>query len=158
MNLASARGGQRHTPRRRKRYGRGIGSGIGKTCARGTKGQGARSGPDIHTWSEGGQMQLWRRTTKRGFSNFRHRDQLAELNVEDLRRFAPGTTIDLDTLRAAKLVRGKCDGWALLGRGECAVSGLVIVANRVTATARTKVVAAGGAIQAPVEPAPEKQA
>lgn len=153
MNLASARGGQRHERRRRKRYGRGIGSGIGKTCARGTKGQGARSGAGIHLWSEGGQMQLWRRTTKRGFSNARHRDTLAELNVEDLKRFAPNTTVDMSALRAAKLIRGKCDGWALLGRGECTVQGLTIVANRVTATAREKITASGGQIQAPITPA-----
>ena len=157
MNIASARGGLRHPRVRRKRYGRGIGSGIGKTCARGIKGQRARGDIGVHLYSEGGQMPLWRRTTKRGFSNFRHRDRLAELNVGDLTGLPEGSTVDLGLLREARLVRGQCDGWALLGGGDCGVRGLVIVANRVTGTARRKIEAAGGTVRVPA-PEPEPSA
>ncbi|MHC5021289.1 MAG: 50S ribosomal protein L15 [Planctomycetota bacterium] len=156
MNLSDAvsNAGPR---RKRKRVGRGHAAGQGKTCGRGQMGQGARSGAGIHLWSEGGQMQLWRRTTKRGFSNARHRDVLAVINVKQLGKFSDGDTVDSSSLRKHKLINGKCDGWALLGVGECTVKNLKIYADRISATAREKVTAQGGEVVSPKPAEPKKQ-
>lgn len=135
--------------RMRKRVGRGHASGSGKTCNRGQMGQGARSGAGIHPWSEGGQMPLWRRTTKRGFSNARHRSKLAIINVAALSKFSAGDTVDSSSLRRHKIINGKCDGWALLGVGDVPVKGLKIYADRVSASAREKIAAAGGEVVSP---------
>lgn len=144
-------------PRRmRKRVGRGHAAGQGKTCGRGQMGQGARSGAGIHKWSEGGQMQLWRRTTKRGFSNARHKDKLAVINIGQLAKFSEGDTVDASSLRKCKLINGKCDGWALLGMGDLTVKGLKIYADRVSASAREKLAANGGEVLSPKPAEPKK--
>jgi large subunit ribosomal protein L15 len=156
MNLldATTNAGAR---RMRKRVGRGHASGSGKTCGRGQMGQGARSGAGIHKWSEGGQMQLWRRTTKRGFSNARHKDKLAVINVGQLAKFSEGDTVDSTSLRKVKLINGKCDGWALLGVGDLAVKNLKIYADRVSKSAREKLAAVGGEVVSPKPPEPAKK-
>ncbi len=156
MNLADATtdAGAR---RMRKRVGRGHASGSGKTCGRGQMGQGARSGAGIHLWSEGGQMQLWRRTTKRGFSNARHKSKLAVINIGQLAKFADGAAVDSSSLRQLKIINGKCDGWALLSMGDLTVKNLKIYADRVSKSAREKVAAAGGEVVSPALETPKKR-
>jgi len=106
----------------KKRVGRGIGSGTGKTSARGHKGQRARSGTATRTF-EGGQMPVYRRLPKRGFSN-PFRKEFAPLNLDRLQaaidagRLDPKKTVDLSALRAAGLIGKRKDGVRLLARGE----------------------------------------
>ncbi len=155
MNLTSAR--SIRDPRRKARLlGRGFGTGLGKTCGRGIKGQWARTGPGIPNHFEGGQMPLWRRLPKRGFNRGRHRSRWALMNVGDLNGLAPGSTVDLAALREAGLVSGLAEGWKLLGEGTLEVRGLAVKADRASAEARKKVEAAGGKVEA-IHAAPEKR-
>ncbi|MCP4023356.1 MAG: 50S ribosomal protein L15 [Desulfobacteraceae bacterium] len=103
--------------KKRKRVGRGPGSGMGKTSTRGHKGLKARSGGNVRPGFEGGQMPIYRRLPKRGFTNI-FKTKNAVLNVQDLDRFEDGATIDIDVLRDAGLVKGKVDGVKILGNGE----------------------------------------
>ncbi len=128
---------------RRKRVGRGPGSGHGKTACRGTKGQKARSSPDIPRGFEGGQMPLHRRLPKRGFRN-PFRKEYAIVHVEDLNRFSEGTVVDPSLLREAGLVKGSWwDGIKVLGDGELKVP-LTVKAHKFSASALKKIEAAGG--------------
>src|SRR5579883_1293428 len=105
--------------RGKKRVGRGIGSGHGKTATRGSKGQWASAGagmpPEIF---EGGQMPLFRRIPKRGFSNATWAKRYLVVNVGDLNVFEDGVTVDPDALRKAGLANGAADGIRVLGTGE----------------------------------------
>lgn len=129
----------------RKRLGRGVGSGSGKTAGKGAKGQNARAGGGVRPGFEGGQMPLQRRLPKRGFTNI-FKKKFAEINLRDLARFESGSLVDEPALVRSGLVSGKRDGIKLLGKGEitCALS---IKVNRVTKGARAKVEAAGGKIE-----------
>ena len=90
--------------KRRKRVGRGDGSGKGKTCGRGHKGCQSRSGGGVRPLTEGGQMPFFRRMPKRGFSNFQFRDEFEIVNVGALdQRFRDGDTVDTDVLRKLRL-------------------------------------------------------
>jgi large subunit ribosomal protein L15 len=100
----------------RKRLGRGIGSGHGKTATRGHKGQKARSGGYVKPYFEGGQMPLARRLPKRGFVNV-FRKQLACVNVGQLNGFADDAVVDQAALLSAGLVKGRPDGVKCLGTG-----------------------------------------
>jgi len=131
--------------RPRKRLGRGVRSGTGKTAGRGTKGQGSRSGGGVRCGFEGGQMPIQRRLPKRGFANFT-RKQFAVLNIEDLKKFEGGSTIDEAALVGAGLVKGKRDGIKLLGTGEIGYP-LVIKIHKVSKSAKEKIEAAGGRIE-----------
>src|ERR671916_1630863 len=102
--------------KKRKRVGRGIGSGKGKTAGRGVKGQKARTGVAIKGF-EGGQMPLHRRLPKRGFTNIFKKDY-AVVNLSDLERFDNGATVDEAALRSAGLVKGQNDGIKVLGNGK----------------------------------------
>lgn len=134
--------GARH---RRKRVGRGPGSGTGKTAGRGTKGQGHRSsGRETPLWFEGGQMPLVRRIPKRGFTNI-HRKPVEIVNLRDLVDFGDGATIDVELLVRKGLVGGKAPV-KLLGEGD-APAKLTIKVQRVSASAREKVEAAGGSVE-----------
>jgi large subunit ribosomal protein L15 len=108
-----------HKLRRKKRVGRGIGSGHGKTSTRGSKGQWASAGahkpPAIF---EGGQMPLFRRIPKRGFSTATWAKRFLVVNVGDLDQFANGDTVDRDALRKAGLAKGSIEGIRILGNGE----------------------------------------
>ena len=95
--------------KRKKRIGRGIGSGHGKTACRGTKGQRSRSGRGIPPGFEGGQMPLQRRVPKRGFTNI-FKKKFALVNVRDLNRFEPNSIVDVENLRKAGLVKRVHDG------------------------------------------------
>lgn len=130
---------------RRKRVGRGPGSGTGKTCGRGTKGQGHRSaGRATPLWFEGGQMPLVRRIPKRGFTNI-HRKPVDIVNLRDLEGLGDGATIDIELLVRRGLVSGKAPV-KLLGEGA-APAKITIQVQRVSASAREKVEAAGGSVE-----------
>lgn len=129
----------------RKRVGRGVGSGHGKTAGRGTKGFNSRSGGGVRPGYEGGQMPIHRRLPKRGFTNVFGK-KLAVVNLRDLGGFESGSTIDEAALVRAGLVKGKRDGIKLLGQGEIAVA-LTIKLDAVSKTAREKIEAAGGKVE-----------
>jgi large subunit ribosomal protein L15 len=128
----------------RKRVGRGQASGLGKTAGRGGKGQKARTGNMRFEGFEGGQMPLQRRLPKFGFKNF-FRTEYAEVRVEDLAAL-PAGVVDATALRGAGLVRGKCDGVVVLGKGELSGAYKVRV-DRVTAGARAAIEKAGGTVE-----------
>ena len=138
--LAPAEGARK----KRKRVGRGEGSGHGKTSGRGHKGHKARSGGGTRPGFEGGQMPIHRRLPKRGFTNIFRRD-VAEVNIRDLDRFDSGATVDEAALRAAGLVKGAGKTVKLLGKGEIEVP-LTIRLKAVSAGARRKIEAAGGSV------------
>ena len=100
-----------------KRVGRGIGSGLGKTCGRGHKGQKARSGGFHKRGFEGGQMPLTQRLPKRGFRS-RSRKRVEIVNLSDLVRFGDGATIDPETLAARGLIRNARAWVKILGQGD----------------------------------------
>jgi large subunit ribosomal protein L15 len=125
--------------------GRGPGSGLGKTAGTGVKGQGTRSGKKIKPWFEGGQMPLTQRVPKRGFKN-PFRKEIEIVNVGELARLGDGATVDAEALAKSGLIRGSGVGVKLLGEGE-SPKNLEIKLNRVSASARTKVEAAGGSVE-----------
>lgn len=131
---------------RRKRVGRGMGSGLGKTSGRGHKGQYARSGHKHKPGFEGGQMRLIRRLPKSGFTNTRSR-RFAPVNVGDLEaRFDAGAEITLERLQSAGMVRSMARGVKILGAGELTKK-LTVKAHAFSASAKTKIEAAGGACE-----------
>lgn len=103
--------------KKKKRLGRGIGSGLGKTAGRGHKGQGCRTSKNIPPYFEGGQMPLYRRLPKRGFKNI-FAKSIAWVNVSDLNRFEDGTIVDRQLLKATGMVKGRPDGIKCLGNGD----------------------------------------
>ncbi len=131
--------------RKKKRVGRGHGSGHGKTSCRGHKGQKSRSGGGPRPGFEGGQMPLQRRIPKRGFTNI-FRKQYRIINVEDLNRFEPNTTLDIETLRGAGLIKKTEEATKLLGKGTISHP-IVIKVHKVSRVAREKVEAAGGTVE-----------
>lgn len=126
----------------RKRVGRGIGSGTGKTAGKGHKGQNARSGGGVRPGFEGGQNPLYRRLPKRGFTNI-HRKEYAVVNLEELNTFAEGTEVTPDTLIESGLVKNPKNGIKILGNGDITVQ-LTVKANKFSQTAVDKIQAAGG--------------
>lgn len=126
----------------RKRVGRGIGSGMGKTATRGHKGQNARSGGGVRPGFEGGQNPLYRRLPKRGFNN-RFRTEYAVINVEDLNKFAAGTEVTPEVLLESGIVKKPKDGIKILGNGEITVQ-LNVKASKFSQSAVEKIQAAGG--------------
>ena len=131
--------------KKRKRIGRGTGSGHGQTSGKGHKGQKARSGGSVPPGFEGGQMPLTRRLPKRGFVNTL-RKKWAIINLNDLARFKEGSTVDFQTLRQSGLVKGKYDGIKILGKGTVSHP-LVLRVDRISQSAREKVESSGGKIE-----------
>ena len=127
------------------RRGRGPGSGNGKTAGKGHKGQNARSGGGVRPGFEGGQLPLYRKLPKRGFTN-RFAVNYAIVNVSALNKFEDGAVVDLEALIAAKLVRKELDGVKVLGEGELTKK-LTVKATVFSATAKEKIEAAGGKIE-----------
>ena len=123
------------------RRGRGHGSGNGKTAGKGHKGQKARSGP-TRPGFEGGQMPLYRRIPKRGFTN-RFAKEYAEVNVADLNRFEDGTVVDFDLMLQSGLVKQVKDGVKVLGNGELEKK-LTVKAEKFSKSAAEKIEKAGG--------------
>ncbi len=126
----------------KKRVGRGIGSGLGKTSARGQDGQKSRSGGGVRPGFEGGQMPLSRRLPKRGFTNI-FAKEYATVNVCELNRFEDGTEITAAFLKEQRIIRKINDGLKVLGNGELTKK-LTVKAAKFTETATKKIVAAGG--------------
>lgn len=124
------------------RVGRGHGSGNGKTAGRGQKGQKSRSGGKVRVGFEGGQMPLYRRLPKRGFTNI-WGTTYDVINVEDLNKFEAGTVVNQKVLEEAGLVKQVKDGVKVLGEGALNVA-LTVQANKFSKTAIEKIEAAGG--------------
>jgi large subunit ribosomal protein L15 len=130
----------------RKRVGRGPGSGHGKTAGRGDKGHSAHPGFSRRVGFEGGQMPLFRRLAKRGFSNNYFTRKLAIVNLADLEQaFEAGATVDLAALVECGLVKGRFDGVKVLGNGELKKK-LSVSAQEFSASAEQKIKAAGGSV------------
>lgn len=126
----------------RKRVGRGIGSGTGKTAGRGHKGQNARSGGGVRRGFEGGQTPLYRRIPKRGFTNIFSKEY-AIVNVSDLEKFENGTTVDVELLLKDGVIRKELYGLKILGNGNLTKK-LTVVAKQFSSQAKEKIEAAGG--------------
>ena len=129
----------------RKRKGRGVGSGLGKTAGRGTKGHNSRSGGGVRPGFEGGQMPLHRRLPKRGFTNI-FKTPVEVINVRDLNRFESGSVIDQKALAEAGLVSRKAKQVKLLGQGDLNVA-LTLQVGSASKSAREKIEAAGGKLE-----------
>jgi len=125
-----------------KRKGRGHGSGNGKTAGRGHKGQKARSGGGVRIGFEGGQMPIYRRLPKRGFTNI-FAKQYAQVNVSDLNKFENGAVVDAQALKEAGIIKKTLDGVKVLGNGDITVK-VTVKAAKFTETAKEKIEAAGG--------------
>ena len=125
-----------------KRKGRGHATGNGKTAGRGHKGQKARSGGGVRPGFEGGQMPLYRRLPKRGFTNIFAKNY-TEINVSELERFENGTEVTAELLKEAGVISKVNDGIVVLGRGELTKS-LTVKAARFSKTAEEKITAKGG--------------
>jgi large subunit ribosomal protein L15 len=135
----------RNSWHRKKRVGRGQGSGLGKTAGRGGKGQKARSGNMRFEGFEGGQSPLQRRLPKFGFTS-PNRKEFAVVNLDDLGRFKAGSTVDEAALRTVGLVKGRWHGVKLLASGAVQAK-LVVRVHRASARAREAVEKAGGTLE-----------
>ena len=142
LNDLAPEKGQRKT---RKRVGRGVGSGSGKTAGRGSKGQNCRSGGGVRPGYEGGQMPIHRRLPKRGFKNH-FKKTFAIVNVQDLNRFEAQSVIDEVAWITSGLVKGDRDGIKMLGKGDVEIPVTVRI-NKISESARQKIEAAGGKIE-----------
>ncbi len=129
----------------RKRLGRGTASGQGKTGGRGQDGQKSRSGGGVRPGFEGGQMPLYRRLPKRGFTNI-FATEYAEINVEVLNRFEDGAEITPELLKETGILKRQLDGVKVLGNGEITKK-LTVKANKFSKSAVEKIEAAGGKVE-----------
>ena len=125
-----------------KRKGRGTATGQGKTAGRGMNGQKSRSGGGVRPGFEGGQMPLYRRIPKRGFTNI-WRTEYTVLNVEDLDRFEEGTVVTPELIKEAGMAKQVKDGIKILGNGNIEKN-LTVQAHKFSKTAVEKIEAAGG--------------
>lgn len=131
------------TTKNKKRLGRGVGTGQGKTAGKGHKGQNSRSGGGVRPGFEGGQMPLYRRLPKVGFTNI-WRKEYAVVNLFDLNeRFEDGAVVTIEALKEAGLVKAVKNGVKVLATGEITKK-LTVQANKFSATAAEKINAAGG--------------
>ncbi|MBN2136979.1 MAG: 50S ribosomal protein L15 [Sedimentisphaerales bacterium] len=127
----------------RKRLGRGSGSGHGKTCGRGHKGAGSRAGATSLTLCEGGQMPLFRRLPKQGFSNYQFAKRCQIVNVSQLERFDDGAEVTVEQLSDAGLISGSGGKVKILGKGELSKK-LCVSAHKFSRSAEEKIAASGG--------------
>lgn len=141
MNLSELKPAEGSTGKK-FRKGRGHGSGNGKTAGRGQGGQNSRSGGGVRPGFEGGQMPLYRRLPKRGFTN-RNSKEIVGINVDALNRFEAGTVVDIETMVTNGLVSNPKDGVKILGNGDITTK-LTVKANAFSKTAIEKIEAAGG--------------
>jgi len=139
--LSPAKGSRKQ----RKRVARGPGSGHGKTACRGHKGQRSRSGGGVRLGFEGGQMPLQRRIPKRGFTNI-FRKEYTIINVKDLNKFDPNTTLDGAALKKAGMIKRASADVKLLGEGQISHP-VTIKVQKASKAARMKIEAAGGNVQ-----------
>jgi len=134
--------GSRHA---RKRVGRGIGSGLGKTSGRGHKGQNARSGGGVRPGFEGGQTPLFQRLPKRGFYNF-NRKEYAIVNLDQLNRFEDGTEVTPELLLETRVIRKLKNGVKILGKGTVEKK-LTVKAHKFSKSAKEAIESAGGNVE-----------
>lgn len=127
----------------KKRVGRGVASGTGKTSGKGHKGQNARSGGGVRPGFEGGQLPLFKRLPKKGFSNALFKKEYAIVNVSDLDRFDEGTTVTPELLKEMGVLKKQLSGVKVLGNGELTKK-LTIKANKFSKTAVDKIESKGG--------------
>ncbi|MCL1936650.1 MAG: 50S ribosomal protein L15 [Defluviitaleaceae bacterium] len=137
-NLSPAYG----STKKKYRVGRGHGSGNGKTSGRGHKGQKARSGGGVRPGFEGGQMPLYRRLPKRGFTN-RNEKHIIAINISHLNVFENGDVVDIAALKSKGLLSNPRDGVKILGNGELEKK-LIVKVNYFSQSASQKIKAAGG--------------
>ena len=130
----------------RKRVGRGESSGLGKTAGKGSNGQKSRSGAGVKPYFEGGQMPLYRRVPKRGFSNSLFRKDFALINLSDLNRFEEGTEVTPELLVAAGIVKKLEAGIKVLGNGSLEKK-VSVKAHKVSVSAKAAIEAKGGSIE-----------
>jgi large subunit ribosomal protein L15 len=140
--------------KKRKRLGRGIGSGSGKTAGKGSKGQNARSGGGVRPGFEGGQMPLFRRIARRGFKNYPFKVEYTVVNLDDLDAFGEGAKVTKDSLIIQGLLKKRTGLVKLLGRGEINRK-LDVELDKVSESAKDKVVKAGGTVKELKTPKPK---
>ena len=126
-----------------KRVGRGVGSGNGKTSGKGHKGQNARSGGGVRPGFEGGQLPLFRRLPKRGFTNARFKTEYAVINLSDLNNFDNNAEITPELLKEMGILKKQLSGVKVLGNGELTKK-LTVKANKFSSSAVEKIEAKGG--------------
>ena len=141
-NLKPAKG----ATQKKKRVGRGPGSGLGKTSGRGEKGQKSRSGFSQRPGFEGGQMPLHRRVPKRGFTNARFRKEFACVNLEKLELFEAGTIVTPDVLLKRGVIHKLLDGVKILAKGDL-TKALTVRAHKFSAKAQERIAGVGGKIE-----------
>ena len=129
--------------RTRRRVGRGTGTGRGKTCGRGHKGSGSRAGATSTSLYEGGQMPLFRRLPKRGFSNYNFETRYQIVNVSQLERFDEGAAVGAEQLSNAGLIDSRKSKVKILGNGELTKK-LDVTAHKFSKSAEQKIVGCGG--------------
>ena len=144
MNLSELRPAEGSKHSNNFRRGRGHGSGNGKTAGKGHKGQKARSGAPRPGF-EGGQMPLYRRIPKRGFTN-RNSKEIVAINISELERFRSGSTVTIEKMMEVGLVKNTRDGVKILGNGEFTKK-LNVKANAFSASAKEKIEALGGTVE-----------
>ena len=127
----------------RKRVGRGVGSGLGKTSGRGENGQKSRSGYSHKAGFEGGQLPLFRRLPKRGFSNAKFKTEYAVINLSDLNKFDNDAVVTPDLLKEMGLVKNQLDGIKVLGNGKLEKK-LTVKAHKFSGEAKTQIEKLGG--------------
>lgn len=127
----------------RKRVGRGVGSGLGKTSGRGENGQKSRSGYSHKAGFEGGQLPLFRRLPKRGFSNAKFKTTYAVINLSDLNKFDDNATVTPELLKEMGLVKNQLDGIKVLGNGTLEKK-LVVKAHKFSSVAKEQIEKLGG--------------
>ncbi len=132
--------------RTRSRVGRGIGSGKGKTCGRGHKGMGARSGGGVRMNYEGGQTPMLARIPKRGFNNVQFRTEYQIVNVTSLECFEDGSRVDPPALEEARLIEDRDKPVKILGKGELTRK-LTVVATKFSSSATEKITRVGGSVE-----------
>jgi len=126
-----------------KRIGRGVSSGHGKTSGKGHKGQNARSGGGVRPGFEGGQLPLFRRLPKRGFSNAMFKIEYATVNLSDLEKFENGAVVTPELLKEMGILKKQLSGVKVLGNGELTKK-LTVKANKFSKSAIEKIEAKGG--------------
>ncbi len=132
--------------RKKKIVGRGSSSGWGKTAGRGHKGQQARSGGKVYAGFEGGQMPLYRRVAKKGFSNYPFKKEFSVVNVEMLeKKYNDGETVNKETLKEKGLIKNSSLSVKILGNGDITKK-LAVSVDKVSASAKGKIEKAGGTI------------
>lgn len=127
----------------RKRVGRGPGSGLGKTSGKGQKGQNARSGGGVRPGFEGGQLPLFRRLPKRGFSNAKFKTVYAVINLSDLNKFEDGAIVTPEILKEMGILKNQLDGVKVLGNGKLEKK-LTVKAHKFSTTAKDAIEKMGG--------------